>query len=172
MYRIRKKQNYLSKDYNVELRCEKIIQIKGCEKFENDRQNDRKNDRRSRSDRDHFFCTKWSWSDRGSHFSKWSTIWSGITKTVIGPSSDIHMLNWGRGWQRGDKYQIPLSPDPIKCMQGRWNRFILGREAKKNPPFLTKIIKKFAFLTSEFRLSLSFKASLSSSQLPSPWIYE
>ena len=23
-----------SKDYNVELRCEKIIQIKGCEKFE------------------------------------------------------------------------------------------------------------------------------------------
>ena len=33
MYKIRKKQNYLSKDYNVELRCEKIIQIKGHEKF-------------------------------------------------------------------------------------------------------------------------------------------
>ena len=66
MYKIRKKQNYRSKDYNVELRCEKIIQIKGCEKFENDH--------RSRSDRDHFFCTKWSWSDQGSHFSKWS--WS------------------------------------------------------------------------------------------------
>ena len=49
-------QNYLSKDYNVELRCEKIIQIKGCEKFENDRQNDRKNDRRSRSDRITFFA--------------------------------------------------------------------------------------------------------------------
>ena len=41
MYKIRKKQNYLSKDYNVELRCEKIIQIKGHEEFENDRQNDR-----------------------------------------------------------------------------------------------------------------------------------
>jgi len=45
-----------SKDYNVELRCEKIVQIKGCEKFENDRQNDRKNDRRSRSDRITFFA--------------------------------------------------------------------------------------------------------------------
>ena len=33
LYKIRKK-NYLSKDYNVELRCEKIIQIMGCEKFE------------------------------------------------------------------------------------------------------------------------------------------
>ena len=41
MYKIRKIQNYLSKDYNVELRCEKIIQIKGHEEFENDRQNDR-----------------------------------------------------------------------------------------------------------------------------------
>ena len=38
------------KRLQVELRCEKIIQIKGCEKFENDR--------RSRSDQDHFFCTK------------------------------------------------------------------------------------------------------------------
>ena len=56
MYKIRKKQNYFSKDHNVELRCEKIIQIKGCEKFENDRQNDRKNDRRSRSDRITFFA--------------------------------------------------------------------------------------------------------------------
>ena len=54
LYKIRKNQNDFSKDYNAELRCEKIIQIKGCEKFENDRQNDR----RSRSDRDHFFCTK------------------------------------------------------------------------------------------------------------------
>ena len=50
LYNIRKKQNYLSKDYNVELRCEKIIQIKGCEKFENDQQNNQKNDCRSRSD--------------------------------------------------------------------------------------------------------------------------
>ena len=56
LYKIRKNQNDFSKDYNVELRCEKIIQIKGCEKFENDRQNDRKNDRRSRSDRITFFA--------------------------------------------------------------------------------------------------------------------
>ena len=41
LYKIRKNQNDFSKDYNVELRCEKIIQIKGREKFENDRQNDR-----------------------------------------------------------------------------------------------------------------------------------
>ena len=34
LYKIQKIQNYLSKDYNVELRCEKIIQIKGHEKFE------------------------------------------------------------------------------------------------------------------------------------------
>ena len=55
MYKIRKKQKYLSKDYNVELRCEKIIQIKDCEKFENDQQNDWKNDCRSQSDRIIFF---------------------------------------------------------------------------------------------------------------------
>ena len=76
MYKIRKKQNYLSKDYNVELRCEKIIHILGCEEFENDQQNIMvgENDCRSWFDWDYFFCTKWSWSDQGSHFSKWS--WS------------------------------------------------------------------------------------------------
>ena len=37
-------------------RCEKIIQIMGCEKFENDQQNDLKNDRRSWSDLITFFA--------------------------------------------------------------------------------------------------------------------
>ena len=37
----------ISQKYNVELRCEKIIQIMSCKEFENDQQNDRKNDRRS-----------------------------------------------------------------------------------------------------------------------------
>ena len=58
LYKIRKNSEDFSKYYNLELRSEKIIQIKGCEKFENNRQNDRKNDRRSQSDRDNLFCTK------------------------------------------------------------------------------------------------------------------
>ena len=35
------KPKMIFQKHNVELRCEKIIQIKGHEEFENDRQNDR-----------------------------------------------------------------------------------------------------------------------------------